>query len=55
MNKKNIRKLLLSTLLLTLCFTFMKEPIIQENLATDTPEQILPYSDFDDERNKDDV
>lgn len=55
MKEKNIRKLLLSTLLLTLCFTFMKEPIIQKTLVIDTPEQILPYSDFDDERNTDDV
>lgn len=55
MKNNIIKKLLLPAILLTICFTSIKEPIIQKSLAENPSEQILPHSDFDDERNTEDV
>ena len=46
MKKNATKKLLLPSLLLTLCFTFIKAPTIPPTAPVDAPAQLMPCSDI---------
>ena len=49
--KKHMKKLVLPLFLMALCFITAKMPVVPPTMPEDIPEQVMPLSDLDDDKN----